>query len=74
MFRYNYSVFLIIHSIAMACWSFHYIKRLLETVLVHRFSHNTMPIRNLFKVCGSDLYQLFIPKYTKEIVIAFIIQ
>lgn len=35
---------------ACACWSFHYIKRLLETMFVHRFSHVTMPIRNLFKV------------------------
>ena len=38
-------------SIACACWTLHYAKRLLETVFVHRFSHNTMPIRNLFKVC-----------------------
>ena len=43
-------VFLIC-SIAMACWTFHYAKRLFETVFVHRFSHSTMPIRNLFKVC-----------------------
>ena len=42
-------VFLIC-SIAMACWTFHYAKRLFETVFVHRFSHSTMPIRNLFKV------------------------
>jgi len=37
--------------IAAACWAFHYVKRLLETVFVHRFSHSTMPIRNLFKNC-----------------------
>ncbi len=37
-------------SIAMVCWAIHYIKRILETLFVHRFSHNTMPIMNLFKV------------------------
>lgn len=42
---------LVVH-IAMACWTFHYAKRLLETIFVHRFSHNTMPIRNLFKNCS----------------------
>eukprot|EP00794_Sanderia_malayensis_P008259 gene8259-9142_t len=35
--------------IACGCWSFHYVKRLYETVFVHRFSHKTMPIRNIFK-------------------------
>lgn len=38
--------------IAAACWSLHYAKRLLETIFVHRFSHSTMPIRNLFKNCA----------------------
>ncbi|KAJ3639543.1 hypothetical protein Zmor_002897 [Zophobas morio] len=33
-------------------WSIHYIKRILETAFVHRFSHGTMPIFNLFKNCG----------------------
>lgn len=44
---YHYSV-----HIAAACWSFHYIKRILETIFVHRFSHATMPITNLFKNCS----------------------
>lgn len=38
--------------IAAICWSIHYAKRLYETVFVHRFSHSTMPIMNLFKNCS----------------------
>ena len=40
--------------LALICWIIHYTKRLLETAFVHRFSHATMPIFNLFKVsCGA---------------------
>ncbi|XP_055620850.1 probable very-long-chain enoyl-CoA reductase art-1 isoform X2 [Toxorhynchites rutilus septentrionalis] len=39
-------------NIAAVCWTSHYAKRLLETLFVHRFSHATMPLRNLFKNCS----------------------
>lgn len=37
----------------LACmyWIFHYSKRIFETFYVHKFSHATMPLRNLFKNC-----------------------
>ena len=44
------------NSIAAFCWTLHYAKRLLETIFVHRFSHATMPIFNIFKVCMYNLY------------------
>nr|CAG4648747.1 EOG090X097L [Polyphemus pediculus] len=46
----------IVH-IAAICWIAHYAKRILETLFVHRFSHATMPLRNLFRNCG--YYWLF---------------
>ena len=47
----------VLFSIAAVCYTIHYVKRLLETVFVHRFSHATMPLRNLFKNCS--YYWLF---------------
>eukprot|EP00770_Monocercomonoides_exilis_P001271 MONOS_1263.1-p1 / transcript=MONOS_1263.1 / gene=MONOS_1263 / organism=Monocercomonoides_exilis_PA203 / gene_product= very-long-chain enoyl-CoA reductase [EC:1.3.1.93] / transcript_product= very-long-chain enoyl-CoA reductase [EC:1.3.1.93] / location=Mono_scaffold00021:189411-190211(+) / protein_length=267 / sequence_SO=supercontig / SO=protein_coding / is_pseudo=false len=38
--------------LALFMWTAHYGKRLLESVFVHKFSHATMPIFNLFKNCG----------------------
>jgi len=38
-------------KIAVAAWVFHYAKRELETFFVHRFSHSTMPWKNLVKNC-----------------------
>lgn len=43
---------LLLFRIAAVCWTVHYAKRLLETIFVHRFSHSTMPMFNLFKNCG----------------------
>lgn len=58
-------------SLGAACWSFHYAKRILETIFVHRFSHSTMPMFNLFKNCGyywgfTAFVSYFVnhPKYT----------
>ncbi|KAF7381240.1 hypothetical protein HZH68_016115 [Vespula germanica] len=44
-------------NVAAVCWTIHYAKRLLETLFIHRFSHATMPLRNLFKNCS--YYWLF---------------
>uniref|UniRef100_A0A3B1IJQ9 Trans-2,3-enoyl-CoA reductase-like n=1 Tax=Astyanax mexicanus TaxID=7994 RepID=A0A3B1IJQ9_ASTMX len=38
-------------SLACACHSFHYIKRLVETIFVHRFSHGTLPLRTMLRNC-----------------------
>ena len=38
--------------LAVAYHTGHYAKRILETFLVHEFSHGTMPIANLFRNCG----------------------
>jgi very-long-chain enoyl-CoA reductase len=41
-----------VQQIALLCWVGHYAKRELETLFVHRFSHGTMPIMNIFKNSG----------------------
>ena len=48
---YFVCLFVCFLSIAAICWTFHYAKRLFETIFIHRFSHSTMPIANLFRVC-----------------------
>ena len=39
-------------KLATAYWCFHYAKRIYETYFVHKFSHGTMPITNLYKNCS----------------------
>lgn len=54
-------------KVAAACWTVHYVKRLLETLFVHRFSHGTMPITNLFKNCSYYwLFGLYIGYYVNH--------
>nr|XP_046227807.1 very-long-chain enoyl-CoA reductase isoform X2 [Scatophagus argus] len=38
--------------LACACHTFHYMKRLIETVFVHRFAHGTMPLRTIVRNCA----------------------
>eukprot|EP01133_Synstelium_polycarpum_P013383 gene13383-15742_t len=51
IYGYEHSNKNYVQNLALMCYSLHYIKRLLETVFVHRFSHGTMPLSNLFKNC-----------------------
>jgi len=41
-----------VQMLALYCWSGHFLKRLYETVFVHRFSNATMPLFNLYKNCS----------------------
>uniref|UniRef100_A0A8C7ZB00 Very-long-chain enoyl-CoA reductase n=1 Tax=Oryzias sinensis TaxID=183150 RepID=A0A8C7ZB00_9TELE len=38
-------------TMACVCHTFHYLKRLIETIFVHRFSHGSMPLRTIVKNC-----------------------
>ncbi|XP_047014673.1 very-long-chain enoyl-CoA reductase isoform X2 [Ictalurus punctatus] len=38
-------------SLACVCHSLHYIKRLMETVFVHRFTHGTLPLGVIIRNC-----------------------
>jgi len=58
-------------TIALICWVAHYVKREFETAFVHKFSHGTMPIFNIFKNsiyywgCGAAIaYFVNHPRYT----------
>ena len=39
----------LVQLLAYAMVTFHFLKREYETIMVHRFSHSTMPLSNLFK-------------------------
>jgi len=41
-----------VQSLACGYWTFHFLKRIVETFTVHHFSHATMPLGNLFKNCS----------------------
>eukprot|EP00064_Thunnus_orientalis_P013713 superscaffoldBa00002278_g13753 len=42
-------------TLACACHTFHYMKRLIETIFVHRFAHGTMPLRTIVRLIKARL-------------------
>lgn len=40
-----------VQTYACYYWCFHYFKRIMETFFVHRFSHATSPLSNVFRNC-----------------------
>lgn len=40
-----------VQTYATIYWCFHYLKRILETFFVHRFSHATSPLSNVYRNC-----------------------
>ncbi len=44
-----YFYFIYLKRWALAAWTFHYLKREVETIFVHKFSKGTMPLFNLWK-------------------------
>ncbi|PKU83135.1 very-long-chain enoyl-CoA reductase-like [Dendrobium catenatum] len=42
----------LVQTYALYYWSFHYFKRIMETFFVHRFSHATSPISNVYRNCS----------------------
>ncbi|KAM3736745.1 hypothetical protein ACB098_09G003700 [Castanea mollissima] len=42
----------LVQTYALYYWCFHYFKRIMETFFVHRFSHATSPLSNVFRNCA----------------------
>lgn len=60
-------------SLACMCHSFHYVKKILETLFVHRISHGTMPLRNIFKVSELHFCDLIIRNTNQTYVDPFLL-
>lgn len=41
-----------VQKVALVCWIIHFAKREFETLFVHRFGTDTMPLSNLYKNCA----------------------